>query len=471
MCDYIYTMLNGEIKEEGTFETLKKKGGVFSAFIAEHMKESDEQSNEQSFTNVREGVVETTEKNIRKLSKTSLKSMKSIEAGELPNAQQRKGILVVEENVEQGDIKLAVFVIYCRAIGWITILLVISIFFIGQGFQIYTNIWLSRWSSAGANASKDISYWLGVYTALGLAYSLSNMLTSFSLAFGSIHASKNLHETVVKRLLKAPLSFFDTTLLGRIVNRLSKDIYTIDEALPNSLKSFLNTFFSVLGTIFIIAFATPKFLIIVLPLLLLYIVIQRFYVSSSRQLKRLESVSRSPIFAHFQETNHGVSTIRAYGREERFIKENIAVLEYNQRSYYPSISSNRWLAIRLESIGNMVVFFASLFAVVSRNSISSALVGLSLSHAMNITQSLNWMVRMSSECETNIVAVERIDEYTKIPQEREEEKDDLEGISSDTDKVTLATLSSTDTWPSHGVVEFKNYSARHELLLLLSFSF
>ncbi|MPC10165.1 Multidrug resistance-associated protein 1 [Portunus trituberculatus] len=154
-----------------------------------------------------------------------------------------------------------------------------------------------------------------------------------------------------------------------------------------------------------------------IPTIIIYIFIQIVYVSTSRQLKRLESVSRSPIYSHFQESIQGASTIRAYGRRDQFIKASELKVDLNQICYYPSVISNRWLATRLEFIGNVITFFAALFAVLSRETIDGGKVGLSVTYALSVTQTLHWLIRMSSEVETNIVAVERIKEYTETPQE------------------------------------------------------
>lgn len=136
----------------------------------------------------------------------------------------------------------------------------------------------------------------------------------------------------------------------------------------------------------VISYTTPIFISVIIPIGLLYYFIQRFYVASSRQLKRLESVSRSPIYSHFGETVTGASAIRAFGEQERFIRESEKKVDYNQVCYYPSIIANRWLAVRLEMIGNLIILFAALFAVLGKDLIPGT-IGLSITYALQVSKS------------------------------------------------------------------------------------
>ncbi|XP_051912386.1 ATP-binding cassette sub-family C member 3-like isoform X6 [Hippocampus zosterae] len=172
----------------------------------------------------------------------------------------------------------------------------------------------------------------------------------------------------------------------------------------------------------------------------------RFYVATSRQLKRLESVSRSPIYSHFSETITGSSVIRAFGRHSAFVFMSDMKVDENQKSYYPGIVSNRWLGVRIEFIGNCIVLFAALFAVTGKNDLNPGLVGLSVSYALQVTMSLNWMVRMTSDLENNIVAVERVKEYSETKTEAPWEIEDKKPHPD---------------WPMQGNVEFHNYSVRY----------
>lgn len=163
-------------------------------------------------------------------------------------------------------------------------------------------------------------------------------------------------------------------------------------------------------------------------------------------------MSRSPIYAHFQESLGGITTIRAYRQQNRFALENEWRVDANLRAYYPSISANRWLAVRLEFIGSFIILAAAGFAIISvatGSNLSAGMVGLAMSYALQITQSLNWIVRQTVEVETNIVSVERVLEYARLPSEAPEV------ISKNRPKIS---------WPAHGSIDFQDYSTRYVFL-------
>ncbi|CAG0920359.1 unnamed protein product [Notodromas monacha] len=268
------------------------------------------------------------------------------------------------------------------------------------------------------------------------------------LYLSCLRTAKRLHAELLERVLKAPLRFFETQSIGRILSRFSKDTDVLDDDLPYFLEDWLFCFVEVIATLAVNSYSTPIFLVVIVPVGAFYYFIQRFYVATSRQLKRLESVSRSPIYSHFGETVTGVSTIRAYGKQGQFTLESELRVDENQICYYPSIVSNRWLAIRLEFVGTLIVLFASLFAVLGRDSMSPGLVGLSVSYAMSVTQTLNWLVRMTSDVETNIVAVERIKEYCETPTEASWE-------------TPAGETKPPANWPDNGTIVFDSYSTRY----------
>eukprot|EP00123_Amoebidium_parasiticum_P018424 comp24199_c0_seq1/m.44437 comp24199_c0_seq1/g.44437 ORF comp24199_c0_seq1/g.44437 comp24199_c0_seq1/m.44437 type:complete len:1466 (-) comp24199_c0_seq1:528-4925(-) len=434
-CNRIVVLKDGSVSEQGTYDELKEAGGAFAAFLDEYMTEHQDQKTE---TGEGEGVRE------RKMSKEGVV--------EVVVAKKDTGDakLVEEEGMEAGGITWHTLSTYLGHVGWHTVTSLVLFVTVGQAAQLLTNVWLSVWASRSASSPETVQarafYYLGVYCALGVAYAVASLLVNFILTYGGIRASRRLHNDMLQRVMRAPMSFFDTTPLGRIVNRFSKDMYTIDQAIPESLRSWLSCLVPVFGSLVVIGLSTPLFLVTVGPLLVLYMIIQRVYVATSRQLKRLDSTSRSPIFSHFGETLSGTTTILAFGAQDRFMRTNMDRLDANAVAYYASVASNRWLAVRLELIGNLLVLFAALFAALARGKIDPAFVGLSVSYALGITQELNWVVRMTSELETNIVAVERVAEYTEVAQEA---------------PAVIPSNRPPPSWPTQGTVAFNKYSTRY----------
>ncbi|XP_078129230.1 ATP-binding cassette sub-family C member 2 [Sander vitreus] len=474
--DEIVVLVDGVVSEVGSYKSLRASRGAFSEFLDTYAKEQSNRTHSESdrchdagdveliperedpqpdspledtvsITLKRENSIRRSQRNgsVRLRRNDSIR--KSEHVSELKKGQR----LIEKETMETGQVKFSMYIQYLRAMGWGYTVMVFLVYFIQNIAFIGQNLWLSDWTNDAVdyynmtypNWKRDTR--VGVFGALGVAQGLFVFLGTLLLANASVNASHILHSKLINNILRVPMIFFDTTPIGRVVNRFAKDIFTVDEAIPQSFRSWLLCLLGVLGTLFVICLATPLFTILILPLALVYYFVQRFYVATSRQLRRLDSVSRSPIYSHFSETVLGLSVIRAYGHQERFLKHNEIIIDKNIKSVYPWIVSNRWLAIRLEFLGNLVVFFSSLFAVISRDSLDSGLVGLSISYSLNVTQTLNWLVRMTSELETNIVAVERVSEYTKLENEAK----------------WITDTRPPEKWPEAGRLQFDNYKVRY----------
>uniref|UniRef100_A0A673LQ85 Canalicular multispecific organic anion transporter 1-like n=1 Tax=Sinocyclocheilus rhinocerous TaxID=307959 RepID=A0A673LQ85_9TELE len=437
--DEIVVLVNGVVSEVGSYDGLRASKGAFSEFLETYGKDESSNANESDFEQIDmlpEGLEPQADGSPEDIVSSTLKRENS-----LRHSQRH------------------MYLQYLRSMGWCLVTWSFLFYFIQNVAIIGQNLWLSDWTDDSVkyfnttypNHIRDTR--IGVFGALGVAQGFLVFLGTILLADGSISASRSLHTSLLSNILKVPMVFFDTTPSGRIVNRFAKDIFTVDEMIPMSFRSWILCLLGVLGTLFVICLATPIFTAVVVPMAVIYYFVQRFYVATSRQLRRLDSVSRSPIYSHFGETVSGLSVIRAYGHQQRFLKQNEDTIDQNLKSVYPWIVSNRWLAMRLESLGNLVVFFSALFAVISRDSLNSGLVGLSISYALNVTQTLNWLVRMTSELETNIVAVERVREYAEIKNEA----------------PWITTNRPPDDWPTDGNINFENYKVRYrpELELIL----
>ncbi|XP_071638104.1 multidrug resistance-associated protein 1 isoform X1 [Temnothorax longispinosus] len=488
--DNIIVLKDGEITESGTYKQLLEKKGAFAEFLVQHLQEVhvDDGSEadlreikqqlestmgadelQQKLTRVRSRISESLSESgsvtDRKSLNGSLTRQYSTESQQSANyvhsnsTKEKEALkpnnvgekLIEIEKAETGSVKWKVYSHYLKSIGWFLSISTIVMNAVFQSFSIGSSVWLSVWSNDNSvrndtldTAKRDM--YLGVYGALGFGQGVTVFAMALFLAKGTVVASRRIFESTLQLVLHNPMSFFDRTPTGRILSRLGKDIDVIDNILPVILRTWITCLFSVIATLVVISYSTPIFVVVILPIGAIYYFIQRFYVATSRQLKRLESVSRSPIYSHFSESVTGAQIIRAYGVQEQFIHESENKVDFNQVCYFPSIIANRWLAVRLEMVGNLIIFFAALFAVLSRNTMSSGLVGLSVSYALQITQTLNWLVRMTSDVETNIVAVERIKEYGETAQEAPWKNTEY---------------TPPKEWPKHGRVDFKNFKVRY----------
>ncbi|KAL9128115.1 MAG: hypothetical protein Q9217_003136 [Psora testacea] len=357
-----------------------------------------------------------------------------------------------KEFAEQGKVKWDVYGEYAKTSNLIAVAIYLFTLVAAQTAQIGGSLWLKQWSEINEDygGNPEVGKYIGIYFAFGIGGAALVVVQTLILwIFCSIEASRKLHERMAYAIFRSPMSFFETTPSGRILNRFSSDIYRIDEVLARTFNMLFVNSARAFYTLILISVSTPAFVALIFPLAGVYLYIQRYYLRTSRELKRLDSVSRSPIYAHFQESLGGINTIRAYRQQGRFALENEWRVDANLRAYFPSINANRWLAVRLEFIGSFIIFAAAGFAIISvatGSGLSAGMVGLAMSYALQITQSLNWIVRQTVEVETNIVSVERVLEYARLPREAPEI------ISKHRPKLN---------WPARGVVDFNHYSARY----------
>ena len=357
-----------------------------------------------------------------------------------------------KEFSEQGKVKWDVYLEYAKTSNLIAVCIYLTTLIAAQTAQIGGSLWLKQWSEVNQRygGNPQVGKYIGIYFAFGIGGAgLVVIQTLILWIFCSIEASRKLHERMAYAIFRSPMSFFETTPSGRILNRFSSDIYRVDEVLSRTFNMLFVNSARAFYTLILIAASTPVFVALIVPLAAIYLYIQRYYLRTSRELKRLDSISRSPIYAHFQESLGGITTIRAYRQQGRFALENEWRVDANLRAYFPSIHANRWLAIRLEFIGSFIILAAASFAIISvatGSGLSAGLVGLAMSYALQITTSLNWIVRQTVEIETNIVSVERVLEYARLPSEAP----DI--ISKHRPKIS---------WPGQGAVDFHNYSARY----------
>jgi ATP-binding cassette subfamily C (CFTR/MRP) protein 1 len=285
-----------------------------------------------------------------------------------------------------------------------------------------SSLWLSAWSDDSLDSDTRFdqslrNLRLGVYGAFGGGQTIFTLIATISITLACLNGANILHNQMLLHLMRAPISHFDTTPMGRILNRFSKDIDVADTVLGMSIRMVMMRFFSAIVSFSIISYDTPYVLLALIPLGILYYFIKRYYISTSRQLRRIQSNARSPVIGHFSETLSGTSSIRAYGMTKTFIEEFNLRVDTHHNTIYASVVANQWLITRLEFLGYTIVLIDALFIVFTRNSISPGVAGLTLSYAMKITETLNQLVKASATLETDIVSIERCVEYTQTPTE------------------------------------------------------
>ena len=348
----------------------------------------------------------------------------------------------------EGKVKTSIYKMYFMAAGGVCVLSWVFITYVlTEVAQAFNTYWLTYWNNKTGN--HPALWYVGIYALLAFVYVVILSIRYISTYLTALHASMSLHDSLLEGIFRSPMSFFDQTPLGRITNRISKDIYTVDKTLPMAIQSFLNCLFAVISSLVIISIAMPAFILVIIPLAFYYLYEGKFYIKSSREIKRLDSISRSPIYANFGETLDGTSVIRAYEKQQQFIQKNYDLLDINQQAYFIICSSNCWLGIRLEFAGTVIIGAAALLAVIYKNPLNTvftSMAALAISYSLDTTQDLNWLVRMTTDMETQIVAVERIEEYSKLPSEAPAH-------------VENAMLN--EQWPSKGLIDIHQLTMRY----------
>lgn len=290
------------------------------------------------------------------------------------------------------------------------------------------------------------TYYLMGYLFIALGYLLIATAAEATIYIGSLRASRIFHSRLLKSITRATFRFFDSTPLGQLMNRFSKDIAAIDQELALQADLTLQAIASVLVVIVTISCIIPMFLFFAAFFCLIIIIIGILYLPVGRDLKRMHSVMQSPLFQHFGETLNGVVTIRAYGDYTRFLIDNCAHINASNRPYYYIWAVNRWLSARLDVAGALVSGVTASFVILQVGSIDAGAAGLALTYAATFPELLMYLVRSYSQAELQFNSVERVEEYIDVEHEG---------------AAILPDSRPPSNWPADGGVEFKDYTTRY----------
>ncbi|XP_011073322.1 ABC transporter C family member 13 [Sesamum indicum] len=390
--------------------------------------------------------------NSKKLLNISGESDKAQEVECISTSTEGQDIVEVETRKE-GRVESTVYKNYAAFCGWfITVVTCLSAILM-QASRNGNDLWLSFWvDTTGSSLSKySTTFYLVILCIFCLVNSSLTLMRAFLFAFGGLRAAIRVHDQLLHNLIDAPVSFFDQTPTGRILNRLSSDLYTIDDSLPFILNILLANFVGLLGITVVLSFVQVMLLLLLVPFWFMYSKLQVYYRSTSRELRRLDSVSRSPIYASFTETLDGSSTIRAFNSVDFFLFRFMQHVQTYQRTSYTEIIASLWLSLRLQLLAAFIVSFVAVMAIVGMHGHlpvslgTPGLVGLALSYASPIVSLLGSFLTSFTETEKEMVAVERVLQYMDIPQE----------------KLTGQSLSDPN-WPSKGEIQLQNVTLRYK---------
>lgn len=507
-CDLIVVVNEGNIEEIGTFRDLVEKDGAFSELVQQYFNEG---LTEEEIDELRDSAADlskfavalATQRNETSVSLNSLTNI-SKDAPKpkardkilpecpkmTPNAvvqkpappaptqcdeeeEEEDGTLIIGEQVSAGRVSWSVFVKYFKASGpfLIGFVLLISVTEIGN---LFSHIWLQHWSDSvltnlktsnasaliplaqngtnfttriGSTSSFVQDNGLLVYSLMGVFRIVLTVFTVICFAKFQVSAGTFLHNRLLGSILNAPMAFFETTPLGRILNRCGRDIHAVDDVIPSLIDMVVYFACWTMSSLTSVLYATPLFVIALVPGSLFFFWLQQLYVSSSRQFRRLEAVTRSPVYSHFQETLNGVMTIRAFGRQSAFVEKSNHLIDQNNSLQMCTIVAIRWLGARLDLVSVAGFATVSTIVVILRAyGITPGAAGLAITFVMTSVELYTWGVQQTSAFETEIVAVERISEYCDMPSEDEKNK--------------VCKVPSKH-WPDRGRIEFRNFSASH----------
>ncbi|ODO00356.1 hypothetical protein I350_06992 [Cryptococcus amylolentus CBS 6273] len=443
--DHIYAIRQGTIVEQGTYTELIACRGLVEKLMTEFGGlggAGEEERAAEEETALDEDKSESTKRKPGKVQEAS-DGLKEAGKGKAAGTGKLEGRLMVSEVRKTGSVGGKVYKEYLKAgKAKFTVPLTILFAVIMQGSSVMSTVWLTWWENSTFHQAW--STYQGVYAVLGISSSIFIFAMGATMGIIASLASNKLHSQALENVFYCPKSVFDTQPLGRVLGVFGKDFDTIDNQLVDSWRMMAMTLVTLIGSIIIITVYLHYFIIIIFGVGIGYWYFAMYYRTSSRELKRLDSMLRSLLYSHFSESLSGIATIRAYSETPRFIKDNTYYVDLENRAYLLTATNQRWLSVRLDFLGALLVFAVAIMCAKGGGGITASEIALCLTYLTSVTQVLGMVTRQSAEVENNMNAVERVLWYSnanELPQE------------------AAHHLPSTDppmTWPGQGAVEFKD---------------
>ncbi|XP_035659576.1 multidrug resistance-associated protein 4-like isoform X1 [Branchiostoma floridae] len=453
--DQILVLLEGEQVTLGTYSELLQSGIDFAKMMAREEEQEDEEDGRKLNRQLSKG---SSRRQVRSRTFSEASSAKSAESD--AEEEEVSVPLLEEEDRMTGSVGWTVYKDYFKAGAGVlgTLFAIVA----NSGYIIIYFIadwWLAYWarheeeyraaadnwpvSRNGYNATflngsdvvdfanttgnstalsispdpPNMHFYIYIFTGLTAVALLLSLVKTWHLFYITVQSSKNLHNDMFNAIIRAPIRFFDTNPVGRILNRFSKDIGQLDDMFPWTFTDFIEGFLAIFGIIVLAGIINPWVFIPTIPLLLLFIYIRKYYLSTSRDIKRLEGTTRSPVFSHLSATLQGLWTIRAFGAQESFQQEFDAHQDLHSEAWFLFLAGSRWMSVRIDFLASLFVTAVTVCSVPASQALDGGLVGLSVTYAIMVTGFFQWVVRQSAEVENLMTSAERVVTYTKLEPE------------------------------------------------------
>lgn len=423
LCDQCFLLADGHIAKHGSFDELSMRNE------SRNLHGARIETRDQTIDNSEDATVD-----ILDVSKSVI---------------DQKSILLDEVSID-GRVNWSVCsrLFTAPPLGYFGLVLLILLLIVAEFFYDMTTYWLALWSKKPHIKQQKLSPFDYIFLGLTFCTIIASFVRANVWFCIMLRGAANQHKRMLKSILHTSMRFFESNSMGRILNRASRDQYVIDNVLPPTLFDAAQTSSNAVGSLITIVLINPWILIIVIPVLYLFCYLYHHFSRSNQQLKRLESQSRSPVYAFFVSSFNGLTTIRALRVKEDFLRTFIHLVDVNTRAYIPLINGTHWLGLRLELVGSLFLFLIAVVSIIMRDILGGSLIALTLKFSFNLITRLQWAARQYVEAENLMVSAERIDEYAHLPTEENNDGDrELTKTSAD--------------WPKYGRIQFQNYTLRY----------
>ncbi|KAJ1998520.1 hypothetical protein GGI04_004963, partial [Coemansia thaxteri] len=436
--DYMVVLQDGRVAASGSPEFVQQQGGGLSREILElELTVTDDKQQpelvpvDSSDSSSKANIAAAASANVNDLRPednytterlAALYEQRGIVDPTAADLDELEGALVEDEEREQGYVRPEIWLDYLRMCGsWWYWALVLASLLVNQSASILQDymvrLWMSSADSDNDSTSHTVVFWLSIYLLSGLLSTAISLAAWINECWGSLHAGRLFHERLFSRVISATPRFFDKTPIGRVISRFSRDMRTIDGDILGQVTSLVSQLIHMVSVFVIISVVTPPFVIIALLMTLAYTRLGIYYLNATRELKRLDSISMSPLLSLFSELITGVESIRAFGAQNQYTMEAMNRVDVHNRPYYLLWAANRWLCSRIELLGCLVSFSTTILILFNLDTIDAGLAGFVLMYAISFSEYMLWFIRNYCDCEISMNSVERVNQYMNLEQE------------------------------------------------------